>query len=70
MSDQNQKIDLLGKAQEGFMLGACRHGICFVPIILILTALWGINGIIYSQLGVDMLLAIITVFLACAFING
>ena len=26
----------LGKAKDGFILGACRQGICFVPIILIL----------------------------------
>lgn len=25
----------LGKGTEGFILGACRQGICFVPVILI-----------------------------------
>ena len=54
----------LGKAKEGFILGACRQGICFVPAILILTAIWGINGIIYSQPVSDIISAIITIFMA------
>ncbi len=29
----------LGKAKEGFILGACRQGICFVPVILLLPSL-------------------------------
>lgn len=35
----------LGKGKEGFILGACRQGICFIPIILILPSIWGLNGI-------------------------
>ena len=51
----------LGKAREGFILGACRQGICFVPIILALPALWGINGILYAQPAADIISAIIAV---------
>ena len=40
----------LGKGTAGFVLGACRQGICFVPIILLLPSFWGINGILYAQL--------------------
>lgn len=54
----------LGKGLEGFVLGACRQGICFVPVILILPAFWGINGILYVQPIADVLSAIITVFMA------
>ena len=54
----------LGKAKEGFVLGACRQGICFVPIILLLPALWGINGILYAQPIADVISAIVTVFMA------
>lgn len=54
----------LGKGLAGFILGACRQGICFVPVILILPALWGINGILYVQPIADVLSAIITVFMA------
>ena len=54
----------LGKGLEGFVLGACRQGICFVPVILILPVFWGINGILYVQPIADVLSAIITRFMA------
>lgn len=54
----------LGKGKEGFILGACRQGICFVPVILILPIIWGISGILYAQPVSDVLSAIITVFMA------
>lgn len=54
----------LGKAKEGFILGACRQGICFIPIILLLPMIWGINGILYAQPIADGLSAVITVFMA------
>ena len=57
----------LGKGLEGFVLGACRQGICFVPVILILPAFWGINGILYVQPIADVLSAIITIFMALHF---
>ena len=37
----------LGKGTAGFFLGACRQGICFVPIIFLLPAIWGLSGILY-----------------------
>jgi len=54
----------LGKGKEGFILGACRQGICFVPIILSLPMIWGINGILYAQPISDVISAIIAVFMA------
>lgn len=54
----------LGKGREGFILGACRQGICFIPVILLLPMLWGLNGILYAQPIADVLSAIITVFVA------
>lgn len=54
----------LGKGKEGFLLGACRQGICFIPVILILPAVWGLNGILYAQPIADVLSALITVFMA------
>ena len=54
----------LGKGREGFILGACRQGICFIPVILLLPIVWGINGIMYAQPVADMLSAAITVFMA------
>lgn len=54
----------LGKGREGFILGACRQGICFIPVILLLPMVWGLNGIMYAQPIADMLSAVITVFMA------
>lgn len=54
----------LGKGKEGFLLGACRQGICFVPVILILSLSWGIQGILYAQPIADVLSAIITILMA------
>ena len=54
----------LGKAGEGFVLGACRQGICFVPIILVFPALWGLNGILYAQPAADVLSAVTALFMA------
>ena len=54
----------LGKGLEGFILGACRQAICFVPIILLLPSLVGISGILYAQPIADLISAIITVFMA------
>ncbi len=54
----------LGKGTAGFILGACRQGICFVPVILLLPTLWGMNGILYAQPIADLISAIVTVFMA------
>ena len=52
------------KRKEGFILGACRQGICFIPVILIFPFIWGLNGILYAQPISDVLSALITVFMA------
>lgn len=54
----------LGKGAKGFVLGACRQGICFVPVIILLPKIWGINGILYAQPIADVFSAVITVFMA------
>ncbi|MBT9777595.1 MATE family efflux transporter [Clostridium sp. MCC353] len=54
----------LGKGLEGFILGACRQGICFVPAVLILPAVLGMNGILYAQPAADAASALVTVWMA------
>ena len=54
----------LGKGSKGFILGACRQGICFVPVILILPTLLGIDGILYVQPIADILSTFVTIFMA------
>lgn len=49
----------LGKGGAGWFLGACRQGICFLPAILILPKLWGMNGLLYAQPVADLLSALL-----------
>lgn len=55
---------VMGKAKEGCFLGACRQGICFVPVILILPRLLGLSGVLYAQPIADVISAFITMFMA------
>lgn len=54
----------LGKGREGLILGACRQGICFIPIILLLPRIWGLDGILYAQPIADVLAAVLTLIMA------
>lgn len=54
----------LGKGTAGFIIGALRQGICFVPVILILPIIWDMNGILYAQPIADVISTIITAFMA------
>jgi putative MATE family efflux protein len=54
----------MGEGTAGFILGACRQGICFIPVILLLPHLWGLNGILYSQPIADVISIIVTIFMA------
>ena len=55
---------VMGKAKEGCILGACRQGICFLPVILVLPAVWGLSGVLYAQPIADVLSALITAWMA------
>lgn len=55
---------VMGKAAKGCILGACRQGICFVPVILILPTICGLSGVLYAQPIADVLSAIVTAFMA------
>lgn len=55
---------VMGRAKEGCILGTCRQGICFVPVILLLPRVMGLNGILYAQPAADVLSAVITAFMA------
>lgn len=57
----------LGKGKEGFVLGACRNGICFIPVILLMPLVWGLNGILYAQPIADVLSAMIAAWMAVRF---
>lgn len=55
---------VMGKAAEGCILGACRQGICFVPVILILPSVLGLSGVLYAQPIADVISAIVTAAMA------
>lgn len=55
---------VMEKATEGCILGSCRQGICFIPIIMLLHMSCGLSGVLYAQPVADVLSAIITVFMA------
>lgn len=54
----------LGKGKEGSLLSTSRQGIFFVPAILIMPLLFGVNGIIYAQPVADVFTIILTVVLS------
>lgn len=54
----------LGKAKEGGILSISRQGIFFIPIILILPHVIGLNGVIYSQAIADLLTVVLTAVFA------
>jgi putative MATE family efflux protein len=54
----------LGKALSGGILSIGRQGLFFIPVILILPSIFGLNGIIYSQAVADLLTTLVTIFFA------
>lgn len=54
----------MGRALEGGFLNICRQGILFMPVILILPSVLGLNGVIYSQAVADVLTTFVTIFFA------
>ena len=57
-------VACFGQGGGRFLLGACRQGICFVPVILLLPMVWGMNGILYAQPIADVISVVITVVMA------
>ena len=55
---------VMGRARAGCFLGACRQGLCFVPLILLLPKVLGLPGVLYAQPAADVLAAMITLGMA------
>ena len=45
----NQMLQCLGRAGQATFLASCRQGTLYVPLILVLPALWGLTGIQLTQ---------------------
>ncbi|GMQ58736.1 MATE family efflux transporter [Vallitalea sediminicola] len=54
----------IGRAVSGGILNIGRQGIFFIPVILILPSLLGLDGIIYSQAVADILTTVVTIVFA------
>lgn len=54
----------MGRGKAGFIAGALRQGICFIPLIFLLPNFLDINGIIFAQPISDVIATICTVFIA------
>lgn len=51
----------VGRSTSATILASLKSGVCFVPLILILPRLFGINGLIWAQPTADLLTALISV---------
>ncbi|WP_319476839.1 MATE family efflux transporter [Marispirochaeta aestuarii] len=54
----------LGKGRQAGVLAVARQGLFFIPLVLILPRLWGLNGVFLAQPVADILAFIVTAVLA------
>lgn len=66
----NMLFQSVGKGGKATFLASLRGGICFVPLLLILTPLFGIRGIQLSQPIADVISALITLPFILSFIRA
>lgn len=57
----NMMFQTSGRAVSANFLAACRNGICFIPMILLLPVFWGLGGVEVSQAAADVLTFIFAV---------
>lgn len=54
----------MGKAFAGGVMNICRQGIMFIPVIIVLPVIMGLNGVVYAQAVADALTTVVTIFFA------
>lgn len=57
----NQLYQCLGYVKGATFLASCRQGICFIPLIILLPMVWGLDGILATQPLADLLTFLISV---------
>ncbi len=57
----NQLYQSLGFVKGATILASCRQGIFFVPLIFVLPAIWGLDGILLTQAVADVLTCAVSV---------
>lgn len=50
----------LGKSKQGGILSICRQGVFFIPLVLLLPGIFGVQGVLFSQPIADVLNVILT----------
>ena len=53
----------IGKAKQGGMLSVFRQGLFFIPLLILLSSLFGLNGLIFAQLVADIGATILTLII-------
>ena len=66
----NMLFQSIGKGGRATILASFRSGTIYIPALLILTALWEIRGIQWSQPVSDILSAVLSLPVAVAFLKG
>jgi putative MATE family efflux protein len=56
----------LGMAREGSIIGLSRQGVLLIPLLFLLKALLGLEGLIYAQPAADLLTLLLTIYHARA----
>ncbi len=59
----------LGMAKQGGILSLARQGLFFIPLVLVLPAVFGLEGVIFTQTFADVLTIVLTVIFAVK-VNG
>ncbi len=57
----------LGRGVEALILSVARQGIFFIPLILILPGIYGVEGVLVSQAVADLLTAILSIAIILPF---
>ena len=69
MQCTNMLYQSIGKSGPATALASLRNGICFIPMILLLPRMFGVNGIIFAQPCADFIAAAVSVPFALKFIR-
>ena len=61
ITTRTNTIQGMGKALPSLILTICRQGLVFIPLILILNGMFGLDGVIYAQPAADYISIVLSV---------
>ncbi|NLA87411.1 MAG: MATE family efflux transporter, partial [Clostridiales bacterium] len=65
----NTTFQAMGKGWQSLVLTACRQGLINIPLLFIMNSLFGLFGIIWTQLAADALTLIISTTMYAGVVN-